>query len=178
MPPFPVALDLGPAVLRPWRAEDAAVIVAYANDREVWINLRDAFPHPYTLADAEAYVRRMIAQTKPTGFAIEVDGQAVGSVGFKLGEDVERTGAEIGYWLGQPFWGRGIMTAVVAAASRWAIEAHDLTRIFAVPFAWNVASARVLEKAGFILEGRLRRSVIKDRTIVDQLLYAWVPEPT
>ena len=90
------------------------------------------------------------------------------------GADVERTSAEIGYWLGEGVWGRGIASAAVRAVSEHAFAAYGLTRLFAVPYARNAASARVLEKAGYVLEGRLRRSAIKDGVVLDQLLYALV----
>src|SRR5204863_9899160 len=98
--------------------------------------------------------------------------EAIGGVGFVLRPDVERVSAEIGYWLGEPFWGRGIATDALSAVTAYAIEQHQLTRVFAVPFAWNAASCRVLEKAGYVLEARLRRSAIKDGRMTDQLQYA------
>jgi RimJ/RimL family protein N-acetyltransferase len=103
-----------------------------------------------------------------------VDGQAVGGIGFVLHGDVERVSAEIGYWIGEPFWGRGITTDAVRALTAYAIATHKLTRIYAVPFAWNAPSCRVLEKAGYVLEGRLRNSAIKDGTLTDQLQYAFI----
>jgi [ribosomal protein S5]-alanine N-acetyltransferase len=108
-----------------------------------------------------------------TFFAIAVDGKAVGGIGYTLHQDVERISAEIGYWLGTPFWGRGIMTAALMALTRYAFDQHaELRRIYAVPFAWSGASIRVLEKAGYRLEGRMRQSAIKDGRVSDQLLYA------
>ena len=112
--------------------------------------------------------------TSETSFAIAVDDQAVGGIGFVLHPDVERVSAEIGYWLAEPFWGRGITTDALRAVTKYAIESHGLTRIYAVPFAWNVASCRVLEKAGYVLEGRLRNSAIKDGRLTDQMQYAFV----
>ena len=115
------------------------------------------------------------ARTEPeTVFAIVVDGNAVGAIGFVLQKDVDRVSAEIGYWLGEPYWGRGITSEALAAVTQYAIENYELTRLFAVPFSANVASIRVLEKAGYALEGRLRRSAIKDGQIVDQVLYAFI----
>jgi RimJ/RimL family protein N-acetyltransferase len=90
--------------------------------------------------------------------------------------DVERVSAEIGYWLAEPFWGRGIATEAVVAVTQYAIATHRITRVFALPFASNAASCRVLEKAGYALEGRLRRSAIKDGKIVDQMQYAFIAE--
>jgi len=87
--------------------------------------------------------------------------------------------AEIGYWLGESYWGRGIASEALSAVTAYAIEEHHLTRVFAVPFAWNTASCRVLEKAGYVLEARLRRSAVKDGKLTDQFQYAFiVPEGT
>ena len=109
--------------------------------------------------------------------AIAVDGRAVGGIGFHLQPDVERVSAEIGYWLGESFWGRGIATDALQALTAYAIEHHHLTRVFAIPFASNPASCRVLEKAGYVIEGRLHRSAIKHGLILDQLQYAFVTRP-
>ena len=159
--------------VRSWRADDLASLVTYADNRKIWLNLRDRFPHPYTRRDGRDFLRSMQAQRPETAFAIAVDDEAVGGIGFVVLADVERVSAEIGYWLGEPFWGRGITTEALVAVTRYAIETHGLTRVFAVPFAWNVASCRVLEKAGYALEGRLRRSAVKDGRIVDQMQYAF-----
>src|SRR5437868_6168209 len=96
--------------VRSWRASDAESLARNANNRKIWINLRDLFPHPYTLRDARAYLQMVLPRSPETGFAIDVDGEAIGGVGFVLKPDVERVSAEIGYWLGEPFWGRGIAT--------------------------------------------------------------------
>ena len=167
-------LQLNQAEIRSWRESDADSIWPLANNKKVWRNLRDGVPHPYTRADAVSWIAAARARKPETVFAIAVEGQAVGGIGFHPKEDVERLSAELGYWLGEPYWGRGITTEAVIAVTRYAIEQHGLVRIFALPYAWNPASARVLEKAGYVLEGRLRRAVIKDGEIIDQLLYAWV----
>jgi [ribosomal protein S5]-alanine N-acetyltransferase len=164
--------ELGACIVRDWQPTDAPAIVRYADNRRVWINLRDRFPHPYALADAEEFLAFACNRQTRTDFAIEVAGEAVGGVGLTLHDDVERVTAEIGYWLGEPYWGRGIMPAVVRAVTRHALTELGLVRVYAIPFAWNAASARVLEKAGYVLEGRMRRSAIKDGRIIDQLLYA------
>lgn len=171
-------LELDRSLVRPWRASDAPSLALHANNRNVWINLRDAFPHPYTLADAERYLAARSTETTPTSFAIEIDGAAVGGVGFFPGTDVERVSAELGYWLAEPYWGRGVMTEVVRALTEHAVGTHGLTRVFAMPFEWNRASCRVLEKAGYVLEARLRRAVVKDARIIDQWLYAFVVPPS
>ncbi len=167
-------LTLRTCVVRSWRTSDAEAISRYANNRKIWLNLRDAFPHPYAVKDARDYIRGVRQRTPETTFAIAVDGEAIGSVGFVLHPDVERVSAEIGYWLGEPFWGRGIATDALTAVTSYAVETHRLTRMYAVPFAWNTASCRVLEKAGYVLEARLRRSAIKNGVTTDQLQYAFI----
>ena len=104
-------------------------------------------------------------------WAIEVESEAVGSIGLQLQEDVERVSAELGYWLGEPFWGRGITSEAVRAVAAHAFDAFSLTRVYALPFADNMRSIRVLEKAGFVLEGRMPRSAIKGGVIRDQLMF-------
>lgn len=158
--------------LRAWRDGDQASLVRHGNDRQIWRNLRDRFPHPYTAADADAWVALASARAPITNLAIVVNGEAAGGIGFTLHTDVERCSAEIGYWLGRRHWGRGIMTAAVRAATHWALEEFSLTRVFAVPFVHNVASFRVLEKSSYRREGVLRRSAIKDGRVVDRVLYA------
>lgn len=112
------------------------------------------------------------AQNPLTNYAIATDIEAVGCIGLHIGEDVHRKTAELGYWLGESFWGRGIMTSAVAAFTDWAFHQFDLQRIYAEPFANNAGSTRVLEKAGYICEGRLRANVFKDGAILDSLIYA------
>lgn len=167
-------LHLKTCDVRSWQTSDVDALTRYANNHRIWINLRDAFPHPYTKQHARDFIRAVRGRTAETTFAVAVDGEAIGSIGFVLHPDVERVSAEIGYWLGEPFWGRGIATEALAAVTRHAIEAHALTRIYALPFAWNTASCRVLEKAGYVLEARLRRSAIKNGQITDQMQYAFV----
>ena len=169
-------LKLRTCVVRSWREADARSIALYANDRRVWINLRDRFPHPYTLAHAHDFIDRALTSNPETNFAIAVDHEAVGGIGFTLNDDVERISAEIGYWLGEPFWGRGITTEALAAVTAYALREHRLLRVYAIPFDGNAASRRVLEKVGYTCEGRMRRSAIKDGRVIDQLLYAYVDE--
>jgi len=168
-----VQLLAGPAIVREWRSEDAPGVIQQANDRRVWLGLRDQFPHPYTLPDAESYIAGVRRMIPPTHFAIEVSGAIAGGIGYVLREDVERIGAEVGYWLGFEYWGRGIATAAVKAVTRHAFAAHaELRRLYAIPFSSNPASARVLTKAGYRLEGTLRQSALKDGQVLDQLMYA------
>jgi RimJ/RimL family protein N-acetyltransferase len=162
--------------VRDWRLDDAPSLAQHADDRRVWANLRDRFPHPYTLEDATAWVRHCARMVPATDFAIEVDGEAVGGIGVVLRSDVERVDAELGYWLGRRCWGRGLMTHAVRVFVPWAFERFHLARIHAHVFAFNVGSARVLERNAFQLEGRLRQSAFKDGKLIDQLLYARVQE--
>ena len=168
-------LTLTHSVVRSWTNDDLGSLVKYADNRTIWLNLRDRFPHPYTRRDGRDFLNLARSQRPETMFAIAVGGDAVGGIGFVAGSDVERVSAEIGYWLGEPFWGRGIATEALVAVTKHAIDTHHLTRVYALPFARNDASCRVLEKAGYVLEGRLRRSCIKDGEILDQMQYAYVP---
>lgn len=166
------------ATLRPWRETDAADAARYANDARVAANLRDVFPHPYTLADAEAFIR-MCVENEGAGQlyrAIVVDGRAAGGISVCAGGDVYRKSAELGYWLGVPFWGKGIMTGAVREVCREAFRRFDIVRIHAEPYARNAASRRVLEKAGFTLEGVLRRSVYKNGEVLDSCIYSLLRE--
>ncbi len=167
---------LSPGRLRPFRDGDQASLVRYANNRKIWINLRDRFPHPYTPANADAWIQEVAGAYVPVQCAIEIEGEVVGGIGITLQDDVHRRSAEIGYWLGEPFWGRGVMTEAVRAFTAYAFSTFDLCRIYATVFEWNHASARILEKAGYVLEGRLRKSVTKDGRTIDQFMYARVLE--
>jgi [ribosomal protein S5]-alanine N-acetyltransferase len=158
--------------LRPWREGDQQDLVRHVNNRKVWLGLRDRFPHPYTLADAEAFLARVQTQDPLTVFAIAARDRPFGGIGLVLGDDVERISAEIGYWLGEEFWGRGIATAAVLALTRQAFATFELNRLFAVPYADNAASIRVLVKAGYRHEGTLLAAAIKDGQIRDQELFA------
>src|SRR4029450_1088740 len=154
--------------VRSWKRRDRDSLVHHANNRNVWINLRNRFPYPYTTADAENFFAIVVGREPETSFAIEVNGKAVGGVGFSLLEDEEYRSAEIGYWLGEEFWGRGIATEVLIAVTEYAFSRFDLCRLYAHVFEWDVSSARVLEKAGYALEGRMRKSVTKDGKTSDR----------
>lgn len=164
-------LELERCVVRSWTRADLPSLARHADDRDVWLQLRDRFPHPYRVEDGEQFLDRITPQTDATAWAIEVDGEAVGGIGLELGHDIERVSAEIGYWLGRMYWGRGIVADAVRGVTAEAWPMFDLTRIFAVPFADNPRSVRVLEKAGYVREGYLPRSAVKDGRIRDQLLY-------
>ena len=160
--------------LRPYCMEDIPSMVHHANSWKVARNLRDVFPHPYTERDARDFVALCI-QNEGKGQlcrAIDVGGQAVGTISLTVGRDVYRKSGELGYWLGEDFWGRGIMTAAVQRICQEGFERFDLVRIYAEPYAYNTPSRRVLEKAGFTLEGVMRRGVYKDGQVQDYCMYA------
>ena len=169
-------LQIGEWTLRDWRESDIPSLVRYANNRNVWINLLDRFPHPYTRADGEAWIALRAKAIPQTKFAIANSKEAIGGIGIELQSGNQRRSAAIGYWLAEPFWSQGIMTLAAGAMTDYAFAEFDLVRIYTTVLDWNPASARVLEKAGYSLEGRLRKSVVKDGKLVDQLLYAIVRE--
>ena len=165
-------LDLTRCTVRPWLESDANALARHANNRNVSIHLRDRFPFPYEIDHARTFLDWIVAQDNPTVWAIEVDGEACGGIGIEQKTDVERISAEIGYWLGESCWNRGIVTEALTAVTADVFARFDVMRLYALPFADNRGSVRVLEKAGYVLEGRLRRSAIKDGKVRDQLLYA------
>ena len=161
--------------LERWRENMADDIAHFADNPRIAEWLRDAFPSPYTARDAREYMQGCISAGERDRFcrAITVDGRAVGSIGVFLGGDVYFKSAELGYWLAEPFWGRGIMTRAVREVCREAFGLFpQLERIYAEPFAGNIGSRRVLERAGFTLEGVLRKSVCKRGVLQDSCMYA------
>jgi ribosomal-protein-alanine N-acetyltransferase len=165
-------LPVAGARLRPWQLTDAPALTRHANDRDIWLNLRDRFPHPYTRQDAENHLSSVTApETTDLHLCIEVDGEAAGSISVLFKHDVNMRSAEMGYFLGRRHWGRGIVTAAVRALSDYALAHFDLCRLYAAVFEHNAASARVLEKAGYELEARLRKAITKDGRTFDALLY-------
>jgi [ribosomal protein S5]-alanine N-acetyltransferase len=167
-------LELGDLNVRSWRKDDLQALLRHANNAKIAANLRDQFPHPYTRREGIDFLDFVRSQEPECAFAIEHGDEAIGGVGFLVGRDIARMSAEMGYWLSEDFWGRGIATRAVTAMSEWAFDNYKLTRVFAMAFAHNAASIRVLEKSGFVCEGVMRRSAIKNGAIVDQILFAKV----
>ena len=161
-------------LLRPWQLADAPALARYANNAAIADNLRDIFPHPYTLADAQSYIRMCMDadQTRQLCYAIEMKGEAAGSIGVFWGQDVYRRTAELGYWLAEPYWGRGVMRAAIREICAQAFDRFDLVRIEARPFAHNTGSRKALAYAGFVLEGVLHRSAFKNGRVLDTCMYA------
>jgi ribosomal-protein-alanine N-acetyltransferase len=161
-------------MLRRWRGSDAVSLVRHANNVNVAKHLRDRFPHPYTSKDAHLFLTATSSEEPQTNFAVDVGGEAVGGFGYVPGNDVERYSAEVGYWLGEACWGRGIMTDALVLFTRHAFTELGLLRLFALPLADNHGSIRVLEKAGYTAEGILRSSCVKFGQARDQAIYAIV----
>jgi RimJ/RimL family protein N-acetyltransferase len=169
-----VNLDCEKCVVRDWRPSDKPSLLRHANNRKVWINLSHRFPHPYTEADADFWLGLIAKGRDKTNWSIDVDGEAVGGIGVEPGEGIYAKSGRFGYWLGEPFWGRGIMTSAVQATANYILEHMSLVRLEAPVFEWNPASMRVLEKCGFTRESVQRRSVFKDGQLIDAVMYARV----
>jgi len=164
-------LILKRCTVRPWRLDDAESVARHANNRKIWLGIRDCFPHPSTIQDAREFLQRAVSERPEMKFCVEIEDAAVGGIGVHPG-DVHRYRATVGYWLGEQFWGRGIMTEVLTAVTDFCFKNFPLHRISAEVFSNNPASSRVLEKAGFTFEGRLKNDVLKVGKLLDSLLYA------
>lgn len=161
-------------ILRSLRNEDIPLIQELANNPNVAANLRDAFPHPYTIEDATKFVDEAIISQPQNRFAILENGVYVGNIGIHLQDDVYNNTAEIGYFIGEPYWNRGIATEAVKLAVSYAFETLKLRRVYAGIFSYNPASAKVLEKAGFKYEGTLKAAIIKNGNIYDEIRFGIV----
>jgi len=169
-------IELGIYNIRSYERNDKNALVKYANNNKISKNLRDSFPNPYAEEDAQAWITAAINQNPEINFVIANSDELIGGIGLMLQPDVYRFSAEIGYWIAEPFWGKGIASLTLVALSKYAFEHFDLNRIFAGVFQGNRASMRVLEKSGFKLEGRLRNAVYKDNHFKDQLMYSILRE--
>jgi ribosomal-protein-alanine N-acetyltransferase len=166
-------IKLALCALRPCREGDQAEIVRHANNPNVALHLRERFPQPYRWADADEWIARVAGQSPVVNFAITVDDRFVGGIGLVLGADIHRVSAEVGYWLGESAWGRGIATCALQGITQYAFTTFpELNRVFAYVDEDHSASTRVLEKARFRREGRLIGAAIKQGRIRNQFLYA------
>ena len=161
-------------ILRPWKTEDAQALAKAANHPQIAQNLRNAFPHPYTLEDAVWFINDCIAKegTDQMLRAIEVDAAAVGGISISKKDDVYEKSAELGYWLSKDYWNQGITTQAVRMICKEAFDTFDILRIFAEPFAYNTGSRSVLEKAGFMYEGTMRDGVYKNGCVHSYCMYS------
>lgn len=166
------------SMIRPWRLEDAPHLAEAANNPKVLANLRDGLPYPYSLQDAQDYIQAMLTTDPHTtyAFAIVAENRAIGSIGVFRKDNIHRQTAEMGYYIGEPWWGKGLGTQAVRQACRYIFEQTDILRIFAEPFAHNISSCRILEKAGFTCEGVLRKNAVKNGQVLDMKMYAIVKE--
>jgi ribosomal-protein-alanine N-acetyltransferase len=160
--------------LRPWHSGDEDALVEHANNYKIWLNLRDTFPHPYTWQDAQTWVQHANTFPHTLNLAIEIDGAACGGAGLTFQQDIHRRSAEIGYWLGEAYWNRGIATAAVKMLSDFAFRHYDLCRLYAGIMEHNPASRRVVEKAGYGLEAVHRQAITKNSRTLDEYLYTLV----
>lgn len=170
-------LDFGTGRVRPWRRGDRDALLRHANDPAVARFLSLRFPHPYTPADADAWFDFLDAQDDPEGWAIEVGGEAVGGIGVRRGAAEFAHSGELGYWLGQAFWGRGLVTAAVRAVVPFAMARWGLSRLTAYAASDNPGSIRVLEKSGFQREGLMRARAIRDGRAQDHVVFGLVRAP-
>jgi len=157
--------------LRPFRDSDLSSLVKYANNYNIAKYLTNQFPHPYTDDDGRKFISNVANSTPVNVCAIEVNGEAAGAIGIFPQSDIHQKNAEMGYWLAEPFWGKGITTRAIGQIVEYGFKTFKITRIFSRPFSTNPASQRVLEKAGFVCEARLKNAVYKNGEYMDELIY-------
>jgi [ribosomal protein S5]-alanine N-acetyltransferase len=158
--------------LRPWTINDLDSLVKYANNKEIAKNMTDQFPHPYTIEKGKVFIEYATKASPPNIFAIDVNGEAVGGIGVHPQTDIQRKNAELGYWLAEPFWGKGIISKAVTQMIDYGFKTFDVERIFARPFGTNKASQKVLEKSGFTLEAKFEKTLFKNGEYQDELVYS------
>jgi RimJ/RimL family protein N-acetyltransferase len=163
-------------VVRSWRPDDAPFMAPLADNYQIWRYVRDRFPHPYTLADAETYIAEARAKEPECWFAITLEDRPIGAIGVIPKTDVNRICAEFGYWLGEPYWGEGYASEAARGFADWVFANYDFHRLEGIVFTHHPVSARVLEKAGFHLESTQRKAAIKEGKIVDEWVYVRLRE--
>jgi ribosomal-protein-alanine N-acetyltransferase len=164
--------------IREWQIEDAENLASVINNKKIQDNLRDGIPYPYTVEEAKEYITSMLSADKDEtyAFAITVDDKAIGSIGVFRCNNIHFRSAEMGYYIAESYWGKGIGTSAVKQTCKYIFEHTDIIRIFAEPFAYNTASCHILEKAGFQCEGILRKNAMKNGVILDMKMYALIKE--
>ncbi|MFL5765692.1 MAG: GNAT family N-acetyltransferase [Bacteroidia bacterium] len=158
--------------LRPWNIDDLDSLVRYANNPKIASRLTDAFPYPYTAENGRAFIEMATRNSPVNVFCIDINGEACGGIGLHAQQDVHRKNMEMGYWLAEPFWGKGIITNAISQTVDYGFKTFDIARIFARPYGSNLASQRVLEKAGFTLDARLEKTLFKNGVFEDEVIYA------
>ena len=158
-------------IIRNWEQKDTPFLAENANNTNIWNNVRDRFPYPYSEKDANNFINFASGKEEAQDFAIIIEGKAAGGIGYVPGTDVERLNAEIGYWLGEKYWGRGIMTDVVKNFADYIFNNTDIVRLFAPVFEFNEPSMRILEKAGFEKLAIFKNAAIKNKKIIDMHYY-------
>jgi len=160
--------------IRHWKIEDAESLAEALNNKNILDNLRDGIPFPYTKQDAKEFIAAMLNADKDTSyvFAITVDDKAIGSIGVFRQANIHSRTAEIGYYISESYWGKGVATSALKQACEYIFQNTDIIRIFAEPFAHNIASCRILEKCGFEYEGTLRKNAVKNDIIIDMKMYS------
>ncbi|MES2588590.1 MAG: GNAT family N-acetyltransferase [Bacteroidota bacterium] len=158
--------------IRPWKKTDKESLVRHANNWNISKNMTDLFPYPFTLEKADSFIEMASTEKASYFFAIEVNHQAVGGIGLHPQTDIQRMNAELGYWLSEEYWGNGIIPKAIVEIVEYGFKQFEINRIFARPFGTNIASQKVLEKAGFVLEATIKNGLIKDGVLVDELIYA------
>jgi len=158
--------------LRAWKMDDLESLVKHANNSAIAKNLTDQFPHPYTHEHGRNFIGMATKNSPVSIFAIDINGEAVGGIGIHRQMDIHSRNAELGYWLAEPYWGNGIVTKAIVEMVGYGFRTFDIDRIFARPFGTNIASQKVLEKAGFMLEGKFEKTLFKNGEYLDELVYA------
>jgi [ribosomal protein S5]-alanine N-acetyltransferase len=158
--------------LRPWQWSDSKKLTHLINNRKIWDNVRDYLPHPYTYKDADLFLQHNVDQVVQTNFAVIRDGEITGGIGYIPKDDVYKFTAEIGYWIGEPYWGQGLATEAIRLLVRKIREQSPLiVRVYAEVFDYNKASMRALEKNGFYLETMRRKGVVKNGVVRDDYIF-------
>lgn len=160
--------------IRKWELTDAEDLATALSNKKILDNLRDGLPYPYTVQDGKDYISAMLSadENNTFAFAVTADGKAIGSIGVFRGDNIHRQTAELGYYIAEDYWGKGIMTEAVKQICEYVFKNSDILRIYAEPFAYNTASCRVLEKSGFQCEGTLRKNAVKNGKVLDMKMYS------
>lgn len=167
-----ICFPLSIGQLRPWREGDEDSLIHHASNRHIWNNVRDFFPYPYTPRDAHSWIRSNKSYQQPSNMAIEINGQAVGNIGFTVKDDIYRYNAEIGYWISEDYWGRGVMSEAVPIMTNYIFQNFQVNRIFACVLEGNIGSMRVLEHAGYRHEAIHRKAAVKNNQYLDEHIFA------